>query len=107
MLWAEVEAIRSELDEAVRQNLDYGLQANQAEVEYRILKSQAILKLKSEGFPATLIPDIVKGLEKVAIAYQNKLNAEVIYKNNIEVIQTKKLEMRTMEAELEREWTQL
>ena len=105
MLWNEVDEIKQELDRALSDNLKLGLESNQAEVDYRIAKSQMILKLKSEGYPTTLIPDIVKGLDEVADLYQKKLNADAIYKNNVEVIQAKKLEMRTMEAELEREWT--
>ncbi len=40
----------------------------EAKRDYRILKAQAILKLKSEGHPATLITDLVKGDKIVAEA---------------------------------------
>ena len=104
MLWEEVNVIKVQLDTALRTCRENGLKATLAEVEYRKEKAKEILRLKSEGCPATLIPDIVKGLENVAILYQDKLDKEVIYKSNIEAIQVKKLELRTMEAELEREY---
>ena len=107
MLWEEVNTIKVQLDTALRTCRENGLKATQAEVEYRKLKSKEILRLKSEGYPVTLIPDIVKGLNEVAVLYQDKLDKEVIYKSNIEAIQVKKLELRTMESELEREWGEI
>ena len=104
MLWSEVELVKRQLDQALSTCRQNGLAANAAEVEYRKLKSKEILRLKSEGYPTTLIPDIVKGLDNVAILYQDKLDKEVIYDNNQEAIKVKKLELRTMEAELEREY---
>ena len=104
MLWEEVNTIKVQLDSALRTCRENGLKMALAEVEYRKQKGKEILRLKSEGYPATLIPDIVKGLENVAVLYQDKLDKEVIYKSNIEAIQVKKLELRTMESELEREY---
>lgn len=96
--------IKEQLDTALSTCRPNGLASNEAEVQYRIKKSQEILRLKSEGYPATLIPDIVKGLPDVAILYQDKLDKEVIYKANVEAIQVKKLELRIIEADVEREY---
>ena len=96
--------IKEQLDTALSTCRPNGLASNEAEVQYRIKKSQEILRLKSEGYPATLIPDIVKGLPDVAILYQDKLDKEVIYKTNVEAIQVKKLELRIIEADVEREY---
>lgn len=96
--------IKEQLDTALSTCRPNGLASNDAEVQYRIKKSQEILRLKSEGYPATLIPDIVKGLPDVAILYQDKLDKEVIYKANVEAIQVKKLELRIIEADVEREY---
>lgn len=96
--------IKEQLDTALSTCRKNGLASNDAEVQYRIKKSQEILRLKSEGYPATLIPDIVKGLPDVAILYQDKLDKEVIYKANVEAIQVKKLELRIIEADVEREY---
>lgn len=100
----ERDEIESQLNKALSTCRLNGLAANEAEVQYRIKKTQEILRLKSEGYPTTLIPEIVKGLPEVAVLYQDKLDKEVIYKSNIEAIQVKKLELRSKEAELEREW---
>ena len=51
-----------------------------------------------------MIPDIVKGLVEVADLDFNRNVAYVTYKANVEAMLVKKLELKTMEAELEREY---
>ena len=103
-LWQEVEAIRKELDYAMKLYRQNGIAFVEAENEYRIAKSKEILRLRDEGYPVTLIPDIVKGIDYVAELNLKRMAAEVVYKANHEAIQVKKLEMRTLESELEREY---
>ena len=103
-LHTEENRIKSQLDDALSTCRANGIKANEAEVEYRIKKAQEILRLKSEGYPATLIPDIVKGLNEVAILYQKKLDAEVVYKANCEAILVKKLELKIVHDDLKGEY---
>lgn len=104
MLWDEVEVIRKQLDQALKTWRSNGLAWCEAEKEYRKLKSQEILRLRAEGLPVTLIPDIVKGLDEVAELDFKRNAAEVIYKANGEAINVKKAEFKAMESELEREY---
>lgn len=106
MLWSEVEEIKKQLDQALKTWRSNGLAWCEAEREYRKLKSQETLRLRAEGFPTTLIPDIVKGLDNVADADFKRNAAEVIYKANGEAINVKKAEFKAMESELEREYVQ-
>ena len=104
MLWSEVEAIKRQLDTALSTCRENGIKWAEAEREYRKAKSKEELRLRSEGVPVTLIPDIVKGLEEVADLDFKRNVALVTYKANVEAMLVKKLELKTMEAELEREY---
>lgn len=105
MLWDEVNQIKIQLDYALATCRQNGIEWAEAERKYRIAKSKEELRLRSEGVPVTLIPDIVKGLPEVAdldFARNVKL---IVYKANTEAILVKKLELKTLEAELEREFS--
>ena len=104
MLWEEVEKIKNQLDKALSTCRENGIKWAEAERQYRILKSKEELRLRAEGVPVTLIPDIVKGLEEVANLDFNRNVALVTYKANVEAMLVKKLELKTMESELEREY---
>lgn len=103
MLWSEVEAIKNQLDRALSTCRENGIKWAEAERAYRIAKSKEELRLRSEGVPVTLIPDIVKGIEEVADLDFERNVALVVYKANTEAVLVKKLELKTLEAELERE----
>lgn len=106
MLWAEVDAIKKQLDQAMLTCRMNGMKWAEAERDYRIKKSQEELRLRDENYPVTLIPDIVKGLPEAAELDYKRNIALVTYKANQEAILVKKLELKTMEAELEREYGQ-
>lgn len=104
MLWDEVQKAKDQLDQALSTWRINGLAWCEAEREYRKLKTQEILRLKAEGFPTTLILDIVKGLDEVADADFKRNAAMVVYKANCEAINVKKIEVKALEGELEREY---
>ena len=104
MLWEEVEKVKEQLDQALSTWRENGIKWAEAEREYRILKSKEELRLRAENMPVTLIPDIVKGLPEVADLDFNRSACLVVYKANEEAIKVKKLELKTLEAELEREY---
>ena len=104
MLWEEVEEVKKQLDQALSTWRSNGIIWAEAERRYRKKKSQEILRLKGEGFPVTLIPDIVKGLDEVADLDYERNVAYVVYKSNGEAINVKKAEFKALENELEREY---
>lgn len=103
-LWQEVDICKKQLDQALSTLRENGLKWAEAERKYRTLKSQRILELNSKAYPKTLITDIVKGMEDVAELDFQRNAADVIYKANQEAINVKKLEMRTIESEMEIEY---
>lgn len=104
MLWEEVQEIKVQLDTAMSTLKENGLKWAAAERNYRKLKSKEILKLHAEKLPVTLIQDVVKGLDEVADLDFIRNAQMVIYKANQEEIIAKRLELKTTEAELEREY---
>lgn len=103
-LWQEVDICKRQLDQALSTLKENGIKWAIAEREYRMLKSEKILELNSKGYSKTLITDIVKGMEDVAKLDFERNVADVIYKANQEAINVKKLEMRTIESEMEIEY---
>ena len=90
------------LDKAVNQFGKRGRAAAEAERNYRILFAKEILKLKSEGLPATLIPDIAKG--NTADAKFERDTADVTYQSAKEAINALKIEIEVLDEQLSREW---
>ncbi len=103
-LWKELITIERQLNEALATLRTNGIDYCEAERLYQMEKSKQTMRLKSEGYPITLIPQVVKGLENVAELDYIRNKAEVVYKANLEAINIKKLELRVLEAQIEREW---
>ena len=103
-LWEEIITIDRQLNEALSTFRQNGIKYCEAEREYQMAKSKEIMRLKSEGCPVTLIPQIVKGLESVAELDFKRNTAEVVYKANQEAINIKKLQLRVKEGEIDREY---
>lgn len=77
-----------------------------AEKEYRAALSSTILILRSDNMPVTIISDVARGTEKVATLKQARDIAETLYESAKEAIYAYKLDMRLIEAQIQREWGQ-
>ena len=71
---------------------------------YRMLLAQKILELKAEGMQISIIEKVAKGDEAVAEAEFEMMKAEALYKAASENIQIMKLELRCVQADIEREY---
>lgn len=76
----------------------------EAERQYRVKKAEVILKLKSEGYPVTLIPDLAKGDKDVALLDLQRNIAEGIYKANLEAINIYKKKSDDLRMWFEKEY---
>lgn len=72
----------------------------QTERDYKVKQAQEILKLKAEGYPATLIKDLVKGNEEVAKLRLERDIAESSYFTCIGAIDNLKIEIETLRSQL-------
>lgn len=81
-----------------------GTAAAEAEREYRLAKTKAILMLRDKGYPTTLIPELVKGLKDVADLDFRRNVADVVYKANLEAINVYKKKSDDLRMIYEKEW---
>lgn len=94
------------LDTAVRELKSRGQAYAQAERDYRVKKAEAILEERAKGTPATITLDIVKGRKDVSMLCFKRDCAEVLYRSALEAIQAIKLNIRVLENQISREWSQ-
>ena len=82
----------------------YGRERAEAEKEYKITLRQEALKLKADGLPVTLIDKVVYGIPEVADKRLKRDISDTMYKAAQESINTLKLKMRILDAQISREW---
>lgn len=97
---------QKQLDASVRMLRKSGTEYAQAEKDYKILLRQECLKLRDEGMAIGMIDKTCYGVPAVAEARFKRDVAESVYKANQEAINTYKLELRLIEAQISREWGQ-
>lgn len=102
----EKNQLERELSASIKSLAKYGREFAQAEADYKICLAETALRLKSEGMAVTMIQMVVYGTADVPKLRFKRDTAEVMYKSAQESIQSTKLKLRLIEAQIEREWTQ-
>ena len=99
-LWGKV----SLLDSALKQLGVRGREYAQAEQDYRIALAQKILTERDKGTPVTIISDICRGDREIAKKKLDRDCKETGYKAALEAINVYKIQIKTLESTIEREW---
>lgn len=94
-----------ELQVSLKQLRKTGTKYAEAERDYKILLRKEVLKLRDEGQAIGVITLICYGIPAVAEARFKRDVAEAIYKANQEAINTIKLQIRLIESQIQREYT--
>ena len=92
------------LDSKVSDLKEKGRNYAKAQKDYKVKLSQESMKLKDSKMPVTLIDKVCYGLEEVAELREKRDCAEVLYKATLESINILKLQIRILQAQIEREW---
>ena len=92
------------VDAAIHQLGKRGIASAQAEMEYRIALNKAILEERDKGTPVTIISDVCRGKKEIAKLRFERDYAEVVYKSAQEAINSYKLQIRILDAQIQREW---
>ena len=100
----EIGAKSAMLDAAIKQLSVRGRAYAQAEHDYRVAMRKKILEERSSGTPVTIISDLCRGDEEIAKLRLERDIALTVYESAKEAIQTFKLQIRILDAQLEREW---
>lgn len=93
-----------ELNTSVKMLRKTGTAYAEAERDYKILLRTECLKLRDEGVAIGLIDKTCYGIPSVAKARFERDVAEAVYKANQESINSIKLQIRILDAQIQREW---
>ena len=77
----------------------------EAERDYQVAKAQNVLRMKDQGCTITEIGLSIKGQSEVAEKMFKRDVAQVMYDANKEHINVVKLQLRIIESQIEREWS--
>lgn len=75
-----------------------------AECEYRAELSKRMLERKTEGVAATILSDVCRGEPDIANLKFQRDCAEAKYKAALEAVNVYKLKIKSVEAQIDREW---
>lgn len=103
-LYTELQQKRHDLSVCIRKLRETGSALAEAERAYKVMLRAESLALRDDGMPVTIIQLTVYGVESVAKLREERDKAEVIYKANQDAVNAIKLELRLIEAQLQREW---
>ena len=96
----------NDLNVSIKKLRETGSEYAEAERDYKIKLREEALKLRAEkGMPVTLIQQVVYGVPDVAEKRFQRDIKEAIYKANQEAINSIKLQIRVIEGQIGREWS--
>lgn len=105
-LWQEIQQKTKQLDYSVKELRKSGTAYAEAEKAYKIKLRETALRLRSQDMAVGMISMTVYGVPEVAELRFKRDCCEAVYKANIEAINAIKLEIRTINEQLSREWGQ-
>lgn len=101
----DINTLSNKLTNSIKLLANYGRELAEAERDYKIMLRQEALKLRSEkGMPVTLISQIIFGVPEVADKRFKRDVAAAMYNTAQENINSLKLQIRLLDAQLQREW---
>lgn len=103
-LYSEEQQLRANLADYIKEYRRCGIEHAKRDREYYVLKAEKTLELKDGGMPATVIAQVIKGIEPVAAAREKMLVAEVMTRAALEAVLSTKLQIKLVDGQLQREW---
>lgn len=105
-LYNELNQKIKELNISIQSLRKTGSEFAESERDYKIKLHEEALKLRAEkGMPVTLIQQVVYGVPEVAQKRYTRDVKEAVYQANQEAINSIKLQIRVIENQLQREWS--
>lgn len=104
-LYQELQSKTKQLDVSIKALRKSGTDYAEKERAYKVLLRTECLKLRDEGMAVGMIDKTCYGIPSVAEARFQRDVAEVVYKANLEAINSIKLQMRLIESQIQREWS--
>lgn len=105
-LFNQIQDLTKVLSQSIKLLARYGEELAEAERDYKIVLRQEALKLRAEkGMAVTLIQQVVYGVPEVANKRFKRDVAESMHQTAQENINSIKLQLRLLEGQLQREWS--
>ena len=101
LLINEIENMRIDLNNTIKELRKTGYDKAKAEYIYRIALSKELLILRDKGLPVTIINDIVRGNEEIAKLKFNRDYSDIIYESTLEKLRAIKIELGIVERQIE------
>ena len=105
-LYQELMRLDRQLTASIKALKANGVKAAQSESDYQVAKATEALLLKDSGMSVGLIDLTVRGRRNVAEKRLQRDIDKVTYQANLEHINAVKLQIRVLDAQIEREWGQ-
>lgn len=103
-LWDEITTKTKQLDVCIRELRKSGTAYAEAEREYKVKLRETALRLRSQDMAVGMVNLTVYGVPEVAELRFKRDVAETIWTANKEAINSLKLQLRLLDAQLGREW---
>jgi hypothetical protein len=105
-LWSEIQTKTRQLDTCIKELRKSGTAYAEAERAYKVKLREHCLRLRSQqDMPVGLIDKTCYGIPEVADLRFKRDVTETVYRANLEAINSIKLQLRLLDAQLGREWT--
>lgn len=104
-LYSELSGKTQQLDWCIKELRKSGTAFAEAERAYNVVRRKWCLSLKSQGLAVGLIERTYKGIPEVADALFEMRVAETTYKANQEAVMSLKLQLRLIDNQISREWS--
>lgn len=101
ILISEIESMRNELKNTIRELEKAGYERAKAEYIYRVALAKELLINRDKGLPVTLNNDVSKGNEVIAKYKFDKDAAETKYEATLEKLRAIKIELGIVERQME------
>lgn len=103
-LWTEITDRMALLEIALKEIGSRGREFADSERAYKTALAAEMLRLRADGMPVTITPDIARGKDEIANLRFARDCSEALYKAALEAVNIYKLEIKLLESQLEREW---
>ena len=104
-LYLELQRKMKQLDNAIKMLRNTGRDYAKSYTEYRMALAKELLILKNEGYAITLAGDIARGKPEIAKLKFEEISNEAIYKANLESINVSKLEIKIIQEQINKEYS--
>ena len=101
----ELNNLIKKLDVSVKSLRNTGSDYAKAYTDYRVALAKELMILKEEGYAITLAGDIARGKPEIARLKFKEISTEAIYKANQEAINSTKLQIKIIQNQIDKEWT--